>query len=200
MRICDKGGWKLAFAVLLASACLMAQAKDEIKPAGSNNPAPAEALAAFERYELKPAVLVGVYAGQPANEKALESFQRNLDERVGAWVAGQNARPTTREPVRTLVIEPRIEKVRFIGGGVRFWAGAFAGSSQVLVKIKLSDQASGTVVAEPEFYQHAKGMAGAWTFGAADNNMLIRTASMALDYLQANQAEAKGGPTGWNAD
>ena len=32
MRICDKGGWKLAFAVLLASACLMAQAKDERNP------------------------------------------------------------------------------------------------------------------------------------------------------------------------
>lgn len=192
--------WGLALATLLAGVCGMAYAKDVIRPAGSSNPAPAEALAAFERYELKPVVLVGVYAGQPANEKALESFQRNLDERVGAWVAEQNAKPASHEPVRTLVIEPRIEKVRFIGGGARFWAGALAGSSQVLVKMKLTDQASGAVVAEPEFYQHAKGMAGAWTFGAADNSMLIRTASMALDYLQANQTEARGGPTGWTAD
>lgn len=192
--------WKMALAALLASACAVAYAKDEIKPAGVNNPAPAEALGGFERYELKPAVLMGVYAGQPANEKALESFQRNFDQRVGAWVTEQNAKPASREPVRTLVIEPRIEKVRFIGGGARFWAGALAGSSRVLVVMKLTDQASGTVVAEPEFYQHAKGMAGAWTFGAADNSMLIRTASMALEYLQANQAEAKGGATGWTGD
>jgi hypothetical protein len=40
-------------------------------------------------------------------------------------------------------------------------------------------------------------MAGAWTFGVADNNMLIRTATMSLDYLKANQSEAVGGPTGW---
>lgn len=193
--------WKLALAALLSGACLLAQAKDEIKPSvGATNPPPTEALGGFDRYELTPAVLVGEYAGQPANEKALESFQRNFDERVGPWVAEQNAKPASHEPARTLIIEPRIDKVRFISGGARFWAGALAGSSRVLVKMKLIDKASGAVVAEPEFYQHAKGMAGAWTFGAADNSMLIRTASMALEYLQVNQAEAKGGPTGWTGD
>ena len=189
--------WKLALAALLACGCGAVQAGDDIRPAGTSNPPPTEALGGFQRYELKPAVLVGVYAGQAANEKALASFQRNFDQRVGGWVAEQNAKPASQEPVRTLVVEPRIEKVRFIGGGARFWAGAFAGSSRVLVKIRLVDKASGAVVAEPEFYQHAKGMAGAWTFGAADNSMLIRIASMALEYLQSNQAEAVGGPTGW---
>lgn len=189
--------WKLALAALLAGLCVVAHAKDEIKPAGSSNPPPTEVLGGFDRYEVKPAVLVGIYAGQEANEKALASFQRNFDERVGAWVAEQNAKPASHDPVRTLVIEPRIDKVRFIGGGARFWVGAMAGSSRVLVKMKLTDQATGALVAEPEFYQHAKGMAGAWTFGAADNNMLIRIATLTLDYLQANQTEAKGGPTGW---
>ena len=190
--------WKLALAALLSGACLLAQASDEIKPTtGDTNPPPSEALGGFDRYELKPAVLVGIYAGQPANEKALASFQRNFDVRAGTWVATQNAKPASREPVRTLVIEPRMEKVRFISGGARFWAGPFAGSSRVLVKMRLVDQASGAVIAEPEFYQHAKGMAGAFTFGATDNSMLIRIATMAQDYLQANQAAAVGGPTGW---
>ena len=192
--------WKLALAALLAGACAVAQAKDDIKPStGKTNPPPTEALGGFDRYELKPAVLVGEYAGQPANEQALQSFQRNFDQRAGAWVAEQNAKPASHEPVRTLVVEPSIEKVRFISKGARIWAGAFAGSSRVLVKMKLTDQATGAVIAEPEFYQHAKGMAGAWTFGVADNNMLIRTAQMTLDYLQANQAEAVGAPTGWEA-
>lgn len=190
--------WKLALAALLSGACLLAQAKDEIKPAvGSTNPPPTEALGGFDRYELKPAVLMGVYAGQPANEKALAAFQRNFDQRAGAWVAEQNAKPPSHEPVRTLVIEPMMEKVRFISVGARVWAGPFAGSSRVLVKLKLSDQATGAVIAEPEFYQHAKGMAGAFTFGATDNTMLIRIASMTQEYLQANQASAVGGPTGW---
>ena len=191
--------WKWLAIVALSTACTLAFAKDkdEIKPAGKTNAPPAELLSGFDRYELKPAVLTGVYAGQEINETALASFQRNFDERVGAWVAEQNAKPASHDPVRTLVIEPRIEKIRFISGGARVWAGAFAGSSRVLVKLRLVDQATGAVVAEPEFYQHAKAMAGAWTFGVADNNMLIRTASMSLDYLKANQSEAVGGPTGW---
>ncbi len=191
--------WKWLAIVALSTACTLAFAKDkdEIKPAGTTNAPPAELLSGFDRYELKPAVLTGVYAGQEINETALASFQRNFDERVGAWVAEQNAKPASHDPVRTLVIEPRIEKIRFISGGARVWAGAFAGSSRVLVKLRLVDQATGAVVAEPEFYQHAKAMAGAWTFGVADNNMLIRTASMSLDYLKANQSEAVGGPTGW---
>ena len=191
--------WKLVAVVALSAACTLAFAKDkdEIKPAGKTNPAPTELLSGFDRYEVKPAVLTGVYAGQEINETALASFQRNFDERVGAWVTEQNAKPARHDPARTLVIEPRIDKIRFISGGARVWAGAFAGSSRVLVKLRLVDQATGAVVAEPEFYQHAKAMAGAWTFGVADNNMLIRTATMSLDYLKANQAEAVGGPTGW---
>lgn len=191
--------WKLLAVVALSAACTLAFAKDkdEIKPAGKTNAAPTELLSGFDRYEVKPAVLTGVYAGQEINETALASFQRNFDERVGAWVTEQNAKPARHDPARTLVIEPRIDKIRFISGGARVWAGAFAGSSRVLVKLRLVDQATGTVVAEPEFYQHAKAMAGAWTFGVADNNMLIRTATMSLDYLKANQTEAVGGPTGW---
>ena len=138
--------------------------------------------------------------GIVANQEALASFQRNLDERVGAWVGERNAAPATHSPVRTLVIEPRIEKIRFISGGARFWAGAFAGSSRILVKMKLTDQDTGQVIAEPEFYQHAKGMAGAWTFGAADNSMLVRSASLALDYLKDNHAAAQGGRTGWEKE
>ncbi|MDE2406353.1 MAG: hypothetical protein KGL91_00655 [Xanthomonadaceae bacterium] len=192
--------WKLALTVLLAGLCVVAHARDDIRAAGVSNPPPSEMLGGFDRFELKPAVLGGVYAGQPINEKALASFQRNLDQRVGAWVAAQNAKQPGRDPARTLIIEPRMEKVRFISGGARFWAGPFAGSSRVLLKLRLVDQATGAVVAEPEFYQHAKGMAGAFTFGATDNAMLIRIAAMAQQYLETNQPAAIGGPTGWEGE
>lgn len=189
--------WKSILAMLLAFAFSAAHGKDVISATGASNPPPSEALVAFDRYELRPAALATEYSNHDANKAALASFQRNLDERVGNWLQEQNARPAAHEPVRTLIIEPRIEKIRFIGKGARFWAGALAGSSQVLVKVKMTDQATGTVIAEPEFYQHAKGMAGAWTFGAADNSMLIRVASMTLQYLQDNQPTAVGGATGW---
>lgn len=192
---------RFVLGMVLAGAVVgQALAKDEIQASAEVNPPPAEALAAFDRYELKPATLSDAYAGHKANQEALASFQRNLDERVGAWAAQRNAAPATHTPVRTLVVEPRIEKIRFISGGARFWAGAFAGSSRILVRMKLTDAATGQVIATPEFYQHAKGMAGAWTFGAADNSMLVRSASLALDYLKDNQTTAQGGRTGWEKE
>ncbi|MBA3928849.1 hypothetical protein J2X02_000429 [Pseudoxanthomonas japonensis] len=192
---------RIVLGLVLAVATVgTAWAKDEIRASSSTNPPPAEALGQFDRYELKPATLAPDYAEHPANKEALIAFQRNFDERVGAWVTEQNAAPAKHAPARTLVIEPRVEKIRFISGGKRFWAGAFAGSSQLLVKLRLTDAASGAVIAEPEFYQHAKGMAGAWTFGAADNTMLVRTASLARDYLQGNHAAAQGSKTGWEQD
>ncbi|PPJ43584.1 MULTISPECIES: hypothetical protein [unclassified Pseudoxanthomonas] len=192
---------RFVLGMVLAGAVIgQALAKDEIQASAEVNPPPAEALAAFDRYELRPATLSDAYAGHKANQEALASFQRNLDERVGAWAAQRNAAAATHTPVRTLVVEPRIEKIRFISGGARFWAGALAGSSRILVTMKLTDAATGQVIATPEFYQHAKGMAGAWTFGAADNSMLVRSASLALDYLKDNQATAQGGRTGWEKE
>lgn len=192
---------RFVLGMVLAGAVVgQALAKDEIQASAEVNPPPAEALAVFDRYEIKPATLSDAYAEHKANQEALVSFQRNLDERVGAWAAQRNAAPATHTPVRTLVVEPRIEKIRFISGGARFWAGAFAGSSRILVTMKLTDAATGQVIATPEFYQHAKGMAGAWTFGAADNSMLVRSASLALDYLKDNQATAQGGRTGWEKE
>ena len=96
---------------------------------------------------------------------------------------------------RTLRIEPTIRHIRYVSGGARFWGGAFAGGSAVLLTVKLSDVATGEVIAEPEFYQHANKMGAAWSFGATDKAMLVRVASMISDYLQKNYQQAVGGST-----
>ncbi len=106
-----------------------------------------------------------------------------------------NEAKSTRDPPRRLLIEPRVEKIKFIGGGARFWAGALAGKSALLMRVRLSDADSGVLIAEPEFYQHAAAMAGAWTVGGADNAMLARTTTLIADYLKANHPSAVGGPT-----
>ena len=101
---------RFVLGMVLAGAVVgQALAKDEIRASAEVNPPPAEALAAFDRYELRPATLSDAYAGHKTNQEALASFQRNLDERVGAWVAERNAAPAAHSPVRTLVVEPRIE-------------------------------------------------------------------------------------------
>jgi len=189
--------FRLAAAGLLLCTFRPSWAGEEIRPSVERNAAPTEQLDHYARFELKPVQLVPPYAGQETNEKARDAVQDNLQQGLGQWAAQRNAEPAKAEPARTLVIEPVIEKVRFISGGKRFFAGAFAGSSRILLRLRLIDAATGEVVAQPEFYQHARGMAGAWTIGGADNAMLARVASLARVYVAANYTARTGGPTGW---
>ena len=96
-------------------------------------------------------------------------------------------------------MQPSIEELKFVSGGNRAWAGAFAGSSAVRMRVRFSDKATGAVVAEPEFYQRAAAMGGAYTFGGSDNAMLVRIASVIEEYARRNHAQAVGGPTGLEA-
>ena len=165
-------------------------------PASTSNPPPSVALEAFDRFEITPIAMVDPYAGQAANEQAKERLQVNLDERVPPLLAEWNAKPEKNQPPRTLKIEPTIRHVKFISGKARFWAGAFAGGTAVLMTVKLSDAASGEVIGEPEFYQHANAMGAAYSFGATDKAMLVRTTDLIANYLKANYTTAVGGPTG----
>lgn len=169
---------------------------DYIEAKAVTNPPPSTALQAFDHFELAPFAMGEPYAGQDANEEAKTRLQTNLDERLPPVLAEWNAKAAKNTPPRTLKIEPTIRHVKFISGKARFWAGAFAGGTAVLVTVKLSDAATGEVIAEPEFYQHANAMGAAWSYGATDKAMLIRTTDMITDYVKANYAAAVGGPTG----
>ena len=184
------------FALIVFALALPGMAiakKDEIAASSATNPPPVEPLAAFARYEVRPLVIAPAYAGHKANEAARVNLQANLDERLAPVLESTG---TGGEGGRTLLIEPRIEKIRYIGTGARVWAGAFAGKSRVLLRVRLTDAATGALIAEPEFYQHAAGMAGAYSFGGADKAMLERAASLVADYLVANRDAAVGGRTG----
>jgi hypothetical protein len=185
---------RLAFVLAFASS--PAPAGEAIEASSTINPAPTEAFSAFDRFEIENVAMGSPYAGQPANDAALKDLQADLEKRVQPWLAQRNAAPAKADPPRVLVIAPRIDKVRFISTGARMWGGAFSGSSRVLVKVRITDKVSGTLIAEPEFYQHAAGMAGAWTFGAADKAMLERVSTLVANYLQSNYSQAAGGPTG----
>jgi len=186
----------LVFAVFLLALSSPLWASETIEAASATNPAPAVAFSTFDRFEVAPIAMGSPYAGQNANDVALKDLQADMDRRVQPWLSAKNSQPGKSDPPRVLLIEPRIEKVKFVGGGARFWAGAFAGSSGILLKVRISDKATGALIAEPEFYQHAAAMDGAWSFGAADKAMLERTASLVADYLESNFSQAVGGPTG----
>jgi hypothetical protein len=169
-----------------------------VAQAEPQNPPPTNPLAGYDKYEFAALRMDAPYAGQAPNEKAKAKMQQFFDAETAPIVAQWNTEATGGTRGQSLAIEPRVEKIKFIGGGARFWAGALAGDSYVVIKVKVTEQPSGTVLAEPEFYQRAAAMSGAWTFGAQDNDMLHRIVTLMNHYLEANYREAVGGPTGYD--
>jgi len=85
------------------------------------------------------------------------------------------------------VIEPAIVDLKKVDTAERIFAGAFAGSSAVLLRTRYTDTGSGDVLAAPVFYAKANAMGGAWTFGSTDNAMLTRIVDEACNYAKRNR-------------
>ncbi|MDR3410185.1 MAG: hypothetical protein P4L87_04450 [Formivibrio sp.] len=186
----------IAVMCVTASALLLGGCATNIKASTNSNPPPTEKFSNFSHIEIKPAQLSPEMAGDSANQRALIKIQENLDLNLKAQLQQWNSGKAGTG--RTLVIEPIVEQIKFISGGVRFFAGPMAGSSAVVMKLKIMDTAGNKVVAYPEFYQRAEAWSGAFTLGVHDNMMLTRTARIASDYLINNYTKAVGGPTGGN--
>lgn len=182
------------FAFSLTTGVL--HAGDKIVASGLQNPAPRVALSTYDRFELTELAMGKPYAGQKVNDKARDTMAVHVQGNVLPWVVEKNALKAKNKSPKLLRIEPRIDKIKMVSKSARFWGGAMSGKSRVLVKVKLIDAASGDVIAEPEFYQHAGAMAGAYSMGGADQGMLERVPKLIADYLRGNYKAAVGGPTG----
>lgn len=181
----------LALTVGLLTGCVT-----HINTNVTQNPPPAEKLSDFTRFELQPVALPKPYTGQAANEKAVKKIQENISARMNPMLGDWMSAVPDGAPARTLEIEPVISQIKFINATSRVWAGAMAGSSAVVLKVKLIDKEHGKVIGEPVFYARAAAMGGAWSFGSTDNLMLTRVANRMTDYLIANYLKAVGGPSG----
>jgi hypothetical protein len=176
-------------ALLLVTGCVT-----HIAASSTQNPPPAEPLAHFDHFELLP-----VDGSAEAKKEAAAyahidgNLQNEMKAVIGPWEKSGTAG-------RKLQIAPYVQDLKFVGGGTRFFAGAFAGSSAVVVKLRLIDADSEMVIGEPQFFQRAAAMGGAWSIGATDNDMLKRIATIAAGYMRDNYDKAVGGPTGYDGE
>jgi hypothetical protein len=175
----------LVFFVFL-SACAT-----NIKPSATSNPAPAERFSDFNRFELLPVQAAGaeVEKQRPAMAKIEEHLEQKLGTRLQQW----NAQPL-KGAAKTLVIEPTVAELKFVGGAKRFFTGAWSGSSAVILRTRFTEKETGRVLANPEFYSKSSAMAGAYSLGGNDNAMLGRIANALAVYVFNNYKQAVGGP------
>jgi len=181
---------KIRLLLPVALALLCCACVTNIRPDVAGNPPPAEPFSQFQHYMLAPMKVSSEAAHETA---AVDKISTYLQQRVGGTLAGWENR---NQSGRVLNIEPTIVQLKFVSGGARFFAGALAGSSAVLMRVKFTDAQTGRVIADPEFYQRAAAYGGAWSIGGTDNGMLARIATVVQQYLQNNDARAVGGPTG----
>ncbi|MGR9072053.1 MAG: hypothetical protein ACU833_03195 [Gammaproteobacteria bacterium] len=174
------------FALNLLGGC----ATTGIGPQDARNSVSTEKLSTYDPVFMKHASLAPAYRDSSANLAALKKIDENLFKEMHALFPNLAEYPSDASIAVTagnaLIIEPYVEKIKFIGGAARFWAGALAGSSAVILKMTYRDQATGKVLCDPSFFQRASAMGGAWTFGAHDNSMLFRIAQVAADHAREN--------------
>jgi hypothetical protein len=180
---------------IIAATVLLGGCATNIKTNVSQNPPPTEKFSNFSKIEISKVSLVAPYAGQPANESALASIQSNLSLRMVPLIVNWNHSGRGSNG-RTLVITPVVTQIKFIGTGARMWAGAYAGSSAVVLTAKITEKGTGRVIASPVFYSRANAFGGAWSAGATDRQMLERVANNLSNYIEANFNARVGGPSG----
>jgi hypothetical protein len=142
-------------------------------------------LSSFANIELKPASIAPPFNTSGANRKATRKIDKCLNKELSGLFVNLNA--TDKKPGKTLVIQPQVKEIKFIGGFARFMVGTLAGNSAVLMAVSYQDKATGQIIAQPEFYNHANKVGAAWTLGRMDNLMLENVARQVVKYTKENR-------------
>jgi hypothetical protein len=173
-------------AIALLAGCATDQgARREriVKEQSGQLPAPTTPLSSYSRFELKPMDMDGGVAGDPAKAAVAKDLETRLQAQLDPMFTRWNAAGGDGS-ANTLTVQPRVTQLRVIHGVTRALAGAFAGDSSITMELELRDAATGAVIAKPSIVRSASGVAGAWSFGATDQNLLGYVAEIATEYLQ----------------
>jgi len=170
--------------VLAGCASDPARRENIVKGHSATLPAPTAPLSSYGRFELKPMQIVDGVSNDAAKAEVAKDLERRIQERMQPMFARWSAESTGVRSAKTLIVQPRITKLRVIGGATRFFAGAFAGDSSIAMDLELRDAATGTVVANPTIARNANAFAGAYSVGSTDQNLLGYIADIATQYLE----------------
>jgi hypothetical protein len=183
------GEWGKAVANwLTVSACALAVAGCATNIAPQNHTIlPSKVrLASFENYVVRP-LAVEKMEGDSGDQAAITRMDTEIRACLANVFRGLKEGPISDAAKgKALLIEPIIVDLKKVNVAERFWVGPLAGSSAVLLKLKLSDDGVKEIVAEPTFYAKANAWGGAFTFAATDNAMLSRIVSDACNYARQN--------------
>ncbi|MGS2723223.1 hypothetical protein ACVBEJ_05715 [Porticoccus sp. GXU_MW_L64] len=150
-------------------------------------------LSSFDSVYLADITMAEKYADQGANKKAAKRIGEVLFRSMRQVfpklekISLESAEKMEAKKEHALVIKPHIRQVKFIGGAARYFVGAMAGSSVVVMEAQFVDTSTGESVAWPEYQRIGRANHGAWSMGAADNKMLEDIAKDFSRYASYNK-------------
>lgn len=142
-------------------------------------------LSTFAGYELRPMVISDAVQRDDAKVAQANVLEQKLQEQILPLLQQWKTSPAA-DRSGTLVIEPQLASLRIVSGGARFFAGAWAGTSTIDLYLRLSDEDTSAVIARSRIDLQSNAIAGGWSIGATDRNLLEYIAATAKRYLEHN--------------
>lgn len=84
----------------------------------------------------------------------------------------------------TLIVKTNVPKMRIVGFNARFWGGAFAGNSEMLMEMTLIDKQTGVEMGHKTLTSDVNVMGATWSFGASDRSLPSDMGIIMAAYLQ----------------
>jgi hypothetical protein len=138
----------------------------------------------FQKFEYDPQIEVD-YPG------AVAECEKSTLESVTAKkiFASATMAIATAEHAGALLVKAKVTNLRIVSTGARMWGGAFAGSSEMSLQMKLIDASSGTVVREKDLSTNNNPWAASWTGGSSDRSLPTDLGKMVAEYLVSIQPQ-----------
>ncbi|MBF0199306.1 MAG: DUF4410 domain-containing protein [Planctomycetes bacterium] len=177
--------------LLLTSGCSSTEKKaKKVQKALVANPSSVK-FGNFKRVELKPTTIAKEHANNKANKKSAATIDSMMQDQFRMMfpkaISLKENQSYSKSAQRTLQVEPHIENIRIISGAARFWVGAMAGNSDIILKVTYRDSSTGQVIANPQFSSKGNAWAGGWSMGASDNQVRDNVVREVMGYTQANK-------------
>lgn len=143
-----------------------------------------EPLSAFSSFELQPMGSSDEIASDPGKARYAKLLEQKLRSELLPLLASWEKKGDGSG--RKLLVQPTLVRLRIIGGGSRFWGGAWAGDSQIDLDLKLIEADTAKDIGLTRVNLGVGGMAGAWSVGATDRNLLEYVVATTRQYLEDN--------------
>ena len=175
--------------LLIGGCYLLAGCATTINKPGTAPQPCKERLGSFAAVEIEHVSLAPGWEGSSSNRRAARKIDELLVASMLNVFPGMKVvdKATGKATVKTLAIRPVIKEIKFIGFMGRVWVGAMAGSSAVLMQVDFVDKATGTVLANPQFYRSSNAWAGSMAAGVTDNLMLSHIVLDITTYTAGNR-------------